>query len=263
KVSSDVPQLIKPYEKSLLRFNVTEIDIINNVITPDRFVIQTTGTYNITGDFTFEASSVPFNRTIEICVNGRALATDESPSTRDSVTVSVSRQIPLKTGDILQIKAYLFSNTERNSFSGMENNMLRKGFSLSALYTTSDAVTSALAGSVVKSGGSPLFTTVNDGPGTLTTAEKEVSGSVAGKYVWGSSGAGQKTSPASTSIVSLMALYTNADGKMLPIHPETDTPVVPYLDGVSLNGGNPNDTIVVAMAYGMEYQITLSASVSS
>jgi hypothetical protein len=80
---------------------------------------------------------------------------------------------------------------------------------------------------------------------------------VAGSFNWGIIGSGIKQMPAGTDLSSLMAIYTNQDGKALPIRPEVDTTDVPYFDGVTLNNVAANQTVTTALMYGQEYQIAV------
>lgn len=91
-------------------------------------------------------------------------------------------------------------------------------------------------------------------PAAASVADTQL---VAGSFNWGVIGSGLKQMPAGTSLSSLMAVYTNADGKALPIHPETDTSTVPYFDGVTLNTVEANKTVTVALMYGQEYQTVI------
>lgn len=256
KVNSTSEVVIKPKSKSLLSFNETEFDIMNNVVNPTTFVIQDDGQYMFNGEFVFSASASPFTRFVELWVNGQNLTIDQSENIKDSVKVTLSHQLSLKRGDKIQFKAY-------GSLNQIENSTLQSGYNISAI-STSQAISTAMTGTsankIIQSGGNALFDLTNAIPGTVP--DDVTNAGISGQFVWGSSSAGQKTAPAATTLGSLMAVYTNSDGKILPIHPELDSTTVPFFDGVTLNGGNPNDSIVVAMAYGMEYQITTSVKYS-
>lgn len=94
----------------------------------------------------------------------------------------------------------------------------------------------------------------NPPPAAASVADTQL---VAGSFNWGIIGSGIKQMPAGTSLSSLMAVYTNQDGKAVPIRPEVDTSDVPYFDGVTLNNVEANKTVTTALMYGQEYQIAV------
>jgi phosphohistidine swiveling domain-containing protein len=57
------------------------------------------------------------------------------------------------------------------------------------------------------------------------------------------------------SIAAGVAVAINAEGKILPIHPETDTSSVPWYDGVTLSSGALNETVAISLYYGNTYTI--------
>ena len=64
------------------------------------------------------------------------------------------------------------------------------------------------------------------------------------------------TSPVGTeSISALTAVSINGIGKLLPIHPESSDPTIPWYDGVTLGGGTANASVALAKAYGTTYHV--------
>lgn len=241
EVHNDKAQSIQPGEKVLLKFIITDTDIIGNVTASNLFTIQAPGSYNLIGDFHFEAASVPYVRFVELWINGGFAASFESDNVKDAVSVPVNKTITLKAGDVIQLRAFHL---------GPEVNFLKSGYSVSCLSVDSSLTPDGTvdSGGEGGSGGDPS--------GGTTPSE------LSGFYNWGVVGAGQKTCPAGINLGSLTAVYTNPDGKVLPIHPEINTAITPFFDGVTLTGAKANETITVALAYGQEYQITTTATIA-
>jgi hypothetical protein len=69
-------------------------------------------------------------------------------------------------------------------------------------------------------------------------------------------GAVEKTYPIGVSSMAIMTAFSlTSAGKIVPIHPETNTSTVPWFDGLSLAAGVANQSVSVALRYGTEYSV--------
>jgi hypothetical protein len=265
-VSNTTVISIPPSTDLLLKFNKVELDVGSNVTASNSFTIQVAGSYLMTGTFIFSAIPTPATRKIEIWVNSVPVFIKESANVVDSVTVPLSETIIFNKGDVIQI----FASTD-----GQDTDSLLSDFSFRCLAFTLDTSSYGFSvsadGQIIQTGGIstlPQTTGITEEPQTSEDflvnimANLKLSGTdqqpVYGKHTWGILGSGTKQQPAGTPLVSLTAVYTNEDGKALPISPEIDIATVPYYDGVSLNSAAANQTISTALMYGQEYQVITS-----
>ena len=268
QVSSSVGASISPSTTSLLRFDTTPLDIVGNVTSSGLFTIQTAGSYLLTGTYIFGALTVPAVREVQIWINGVPVFTQASHNVIDQVTIQLNETIIFNKNDTVQIYA---------STNGQSPATLLPNFNFQCLAFTLDTssygFTVSADGQIIQSGGISTIPTTSDTSESTAavsvdqliskiTSNLKLSGTdmepVYGKYTWGILGSGVKQQPAATPLVSLTAVYTNADGKALPITPEIDQPDTPYYDGVVLNNAAANQTVSTALMYGQEYQITTS-----
>ena len=267
-VSNTTAISIPPSTDLLLKFNTVELDVGSNVTASNSFTIQTAGSYLVTGTFIFDAVPTPAARKIEVWVNSVPVFIQESANVVDSVTLALSETIIFNKGDVIQVFA---------STNGQDTDSLLSDFTFQCLAFTLDTSSYGFSvsadGQIIQTGGISTNPQLADIPGEPVTTENflarvtanlRLSGTdqkpVYGKHTWGILGSGIKQQPAGTPLVSLTAVYTNEDGKALPISPEIDVATVPYYDGVALNNAAANQTVSTALMYGQEYQVITSTA---
>lgn len=57
------------------------------------------------------------------------------------------------------------------------------------------------------------------------------------------------------SLSAATAVEINDNGQIIPIHPETNTAITPWFDGVTLTSGTLNQTVAISLIYGTTYTI--------
>ena len=269
QLTNSISTSISPSTNTLLSFNLTPLDIGGNVSAPNLYTIQTAGSYLLTGTFIFGAVVTPAVREIQVWVNNTPVFVKDSSNVVDQVTIQLNETLIFNKNDTVQIYASTNGQGVATILPNCSFQCLAFTFDTSAYGFTVSA-----SGQVIQSGGVSTIPTTNTSESTSDISVDELlskitgnlklsgvdSEPVYGKYTWGILGGGTKQQPAATPLVSLTAVYTNADGKALPITPEVDQPDTPYYDGVVLNSAAANQTVSTALMYGQEYQITTSTA---